>query len=308
MTGVYLNDSEQAVLDQLDYIYEALYRRGIRRYMDFKTGIVGIKRGISWQSLKEELSIKPRKGISPKNISKEQVRRLAKYLEKVGLVKIKSTSKRLVFECILALSHRSVQNKPDTIPDTFYHKKYQKADRSNVYKNTMKSISSSDLKEIPDTLNLYLEPKPDTIPDTPLYKDIYISTNVDILSDFEIKKVFEECFWKPYPQGHRVKKKQSYEKYKRKKYYLSPMKETIMNDIALRKEKHRSWIDGFVPHPTTYLNGERWNDEIQSKENLNGNNRKINGSKGASIARVLESCFESSTIDEPNKANFAKVG
>lgn len=39
----------------------------------------------------------------------------------------------------------------------------------------------------------------------------------------------------------------------------------ILEDIQNRKEKDVQWISGFIPHPTTYLNQERWNDEITSK-------------------------------------------
>lgn len=35
----------------------------------------------------------------------------------------------------------------------------------------------------------------------------------------------------------------------------------ILKDIQFRKESDQ-WKKGFIPHPTTYLNGERWNDEI----------------------------------------------
>jgi hypothetical protein len=311
MTSVNLNDQEQRVLDQLDYIYEALYRRGIRRYMDFQTGIVGIKRGISWESLKEELFVEPRIGVKPKKISKEQVRRLAKHLERAGLIKIKSSSTKLVFDCLLATSDKSVQNKADTKADTLNLKFYQKADIPYDVKKPVKSSVLDGLNKIADTSTYKNNTKANTKADTPPNNNIYISTNVDILSDLQIKKLFEEYFWQPYPQGHRVKKKHAYEKYKRKKYYLSPMKEKIRDDILLRKENHRPWIDGFVPHPTTYLNGERWNDEIQ-KEILNV--RKVNGNhRGDSITRVLNSCFDSiatdvDSKDENNPNKIAKVG
>jgi hypothetical protein len=289
MTGVYLNDGEQKVLDQLDYIYEALYRRGIRRYMDFKTGIVGIKRGVSWQSLKEELFVEAKQGSKSKVPSRETVRRIAKQLEKAGLIKIKSRSRKLIIECLLALAHRPVQKNPDRMSDTSTLKNNEKSDISKHFKKTLDNGYSKNLLKKSDTSNKKNDPKPEAMSDTPLYKDIYISTNVDILSDLKIKNIFEEYFWQPYPQGHRVKKKQAYEKYKRKKYYLSPHKEKIRDDILHRQKKHSPWLEGYVPHPTTYLNGERWNDEIQ-EEKLNA--RKLNGSKrGDSITRVLESCF-----------------
>lgn len=308
MAGVYLNEAEQKVLDQLDYIYEALYRRGIRRYMDYQTGLVGVKRGISWQSLKEELYIEPRKGIAKKNISKDQVRRLAKTLERVGLVRIKSGPKRLIFECLLATSDKSVQNKPATIPATLTQKNASKAATLNLFEpieNKGFGIVKNK-KAATSTHPKYKIPAID--PATPP-SNIYISTNVDILSDFEIKKIFEEDFWKIYPQGYRVKKKQAFDIYKRKKFYASPKRETIRDDVTLRKQKHRSWLDGYVPHPTTYLNGERWEDEIQELT-INGSHRKPSAREN--IQRVINSCFEDaeSTIEEIefSKTNITKMG
>lgn len=39
----------------------------------------------------------------------------------------------------------------------------------------------------------------------------------------------------------------------------------ILADIPKRVQEDRSWKAGYVPHPTTYLNGERWNDAIQTE-------------------------------------------
>ena len=38
---------------------------------------------------------------------------------------------------------------------------------------------------------------------------------------------------------------------------------TIMHDMANRKQNDRQWVEGFAPHPATYLNGARWTDEIE---------------------------------------------
>lgn len=36
----------------------------------------------------------------------------------------------------------------------------------------------------------------------------------------------------------------------------------IIADVKRRKLKHKRWLDGFIPHPATYLRGERWGDAI----------------------------------------------
>ena len=38
--------------------------------------------------------------------------------------------------------------------------------------------------------------------------------------------------------------------------------ELLRMDIGNRLENDAQWIEGYIPHAATYLNGERWNDEI----------------------------------------------
>lgn len=65
-------------------------------------------------------------------------------------------------------------------------------------------------------------------------------------------------FWSTYPRHENAKR--SAEIWKRKR--LDAKADVIIADVARRKTQHRPWLDGFIPHATTYLNGERWNDEI----------------------------------------------
>lgn len=75
------------------------------------------------------------------------------------------------------------------------------------------------------------------------------------------KKGHFDLFWSTYPT--KVKKKQSLEIWKRKN--LDKLADQIIADVSKRMLEDRSWLDGYIPHPTTYLNGERWQDE--SKQN-----------------------------------------
>ena len=68
---------------------------------------------------------------------------------------------------------------------------------------------------------------------------------------------FEE-WWKCYPK--KVKKADAMKKWKVKK--LDAKADTLIADVANRIANDSQWAGGFIPHPTTYLNGERWNDEI----------------------------------------------
>ncbi|MFO2972856.1 hypothetical protein SCO12_15665 [Legionella pneumophila serogroup 10] len=50
-----INENELGRLCGLPHIQQLTYLRGIRPYMDIKTGIAGIKRRISHQSISEQL-------------------------------------------------------------------------------------------------------------------------------------------------------------------------------------------------------------------------------------------------------------
>lgn len=90
-------------------------------------------------------------------------------------------------------------------------------------------------------------------------KDSFKDNKEDIYcaSDDARDKSFEE-FWKAYPvKKNKVRAKKIWEKIKHETIVL------IMADIAIRKEKDYQWKNAqYIPHPTTYLNGERWNDEL----------------------------------------------
>ena len=36
----------------------------------------------------------------------------------------------------------------------------------------------------------------------------------------------------------------------------------LINDVVLRTANDAQWLAGYIPHASTYLNGERWNDEM----------------------------------------------
>lgn len=124
--------------------------------MDYQTGIVGIKRRISYQSIREMMFVQTRKGVEKERCeppSKPKIQRAIKHLEKIGLIDQIKDKDHLVFHCILAKQDNSVQNIPDTKPIHYFD---TKAD-------TVKFSKNSD--RMPPLSNLTL--KPDTIPDTP---------------------------------------------------------------------------------------------------------------------------------------------
>lgn len=70
-----------------------------------------------------------------------------------------------------------------------------------------------------------------------------------------------EDFWDEYPQ--RENKKNAETIWGRIDHKMHSL---IIEDIKKRKVTHGSWLRGYIPSPTTYLNGERWKDDIISEK------------------------------------------
>lgn len=68
-----------------------------------------------------------------------------------------------------------------------------------------------------------------------------------------------EQFWNEYPR--KENKKKAKDKFLTLKTDLF---DTIMSAVALQKQMPK-WREGIIPHASTWLNGERWNDELDSK-------------------------------------------
>jgi hypothetical protein len=73
-----------------------------------------------------------------------------------------------------------------------------------------------------------------------------------------------EHFWERYPR--KVKKKKAEQIWNKQK--LDTKSEQILSNIKRRNETEWQGRDlQYIPHPTTYLNNEQWNDEILEKSN-----------------------------------------
>lgn len=68
-----------------------------------------------------------------------------------------------------------------------------------------------------------------------------------------------EQWWSLYPT--KVGKKPCREKWKRKK--LDEQADVLIAKLRQQVAEDARWLDGFAPNPETYLNQERWTDEIQ---------------------------------------------
>lgn len=83
-------------------------------------------------------------------------------------------------------------------------------------------------------------------------------------------------FWAAYPK--KVGRKACEKKWKARK--LDQKADVILADIAERLAKDHRWLDGYIPNPETYLNGDRWEDDILLESQRPGHK---NGSSSASI-------------------------
>ena len=77
-----------------------------------------------------------------------------------------------------------------------------------------------------------------------------------------------ERWWDEYPK--KVKKKTALDIWKRK----HPDADLLIADVRNRVANDSRWKGGFVPDPTTYLNGERWDDEVSTETRNEANNNR----------------------------------
>jgi len=70
---------------------------------------------------------------------------------------------------------------------------------------------------------------------------------------------FEE-WWLAYPK--KKKRQDTLKKWKSRK--LDSIADRLIEDVRLRLQT-RAWKEGYIPDPTTYINGSRWEDEVDTE-------------------------------------------
>ena len=113
---ILINENEFEAFEGLSHLAVMIYIKAIRPYMDYKTGITGWKRGISYQSIKEEVYVEPIAGRHTNKSgshTKSAIRNAIKELIKSGLLQLIPAGKKLVFSLVLAVSDNSDQNRND---------------------------------------------------------------------------------------------------------------------------------------------------------------------------------------------------
>lgn len=114
MPSFQINDEEREALRGLPMLAREIYVFALRPFMDFATGVVGERRGISWKSIAEELYVEPHQGIKGGEPSEKELRRALVWLQKVGLVGPNLAERRLIFELPKASRDQSVRKKVGT--------------------------------------------------------------------------------------------------------------------------------------------------------------------------------------------------
>ncbi|HCJ4394777.1 TPA: hypothetical protein ACHYN4_000353 [Legionella pneumophila] len=257
-----VNSEELAALYGLPHAQQLVYLRGIRPFMDVKTGLVGVKRRISLQSLAEELYIQPHQGVKAEKYSRAQVRRALSALERVGLISLQSEDLQLILKCNLASLGYFSQNKVVTNPS-------QKA----VTFCSAEPLENTGLYEGNSEIPVTAEPSK---ADTPLIKD---NNYIYLLRQFD-------HFWRLYPEKKsRERAFEIFQQINPDEQLLQTMLQALDSQIKAHhaKKAHGEWVPAWK-FPANWLLQKSWEDEVKieltqekrnEKRRTNTNNEAI---------------------------------
>ncbi len=94
-------------------------------------------------------------------------------------------------------------------------------------------------------------------------------------------------FWSIYPR--KANRKAAEKVWKSKK--LDNIYQRVADDVRMRAGKHKPWLEGFIPHASTYLNGERWEDDIEEVK-PGGNNATHTNTRKQELERIKNERYE----------------
>ena len=234
-----INGDELMALGGLPHLQQLVYLRGVRPYMDVKTGIVGIKRRISYQSIAEQLYIESHQGIKSCSFTKTQIRRALSTLERVGLITMQSKEFQLILKCDLATQGYSIQNKVIT-------NLTQQADTNPAQKHPVQSS----LVEVMHTKHDIPQPSK---ADTPL-KNSYLYF------------LFEK-FWESYPQKKSKQKAQAvFEQLNPDPNLFAVIMQNLEEQInhAALMNAHGQWVPAWK-YPENWLANRCWEEALSTE-------------------------------------------
>ncbi len=275
-----INDDELGAICGLSHIQQLSYLRGIRPYMDVKTGLAGIKRRISYQSIAEQLYVEPHQGIKVQRLSRDQVRRAVSGLVRSGAITVQSEGLHLILKCELATRAYSVQNKAATNPP-------------------QKAAINIDEKSLLDTTRLGVESRKGNTVETlkaatPLKEENYIY----LLSQFE-------KFWSCYPEKKsRNNALQTFQAINPEPSLFNKIMQAVEAQIQHRETKQASglWVPPWK-FPANWLTQRCWEDEINLNltQEISHANHQRSPSNQQSVDPFWDSCKDG--IDDTPETN-----
>lgn len=256
------NDDEDRALRKVTWMARLVYLQGIRRKMDFETGIAGRVAMITYQSLTEMLDCTEHTTSPDPRPTKRMLQRAFESLERAGLVEwIKPSAsvqqRGIVFRCLLADAHQSAQKQ--AVP-----KRYPSGTQQAVPSEASIHAGLFDGSGTQPSTESYGVAVP------PQKSGIQEEENMCAGAHSPQPRAarFDE-FWNAWPKYQRKKdKKKTRDVWQRKQ--LDSKADIIIANVRERAERDPNWLDGFDPMPTTYLNGEQWDEEIPERRKVNG--------------------------------------
>lgn len=186
------------------------------------------------------------------NMTEQNIRTIVRFLEKSENLTIKSTNKFSIISIVNWDRYQSNENvnqpsnQQTTNQQLTTNKKEKKYKKENIYdQNSLIDSVSSEISQPTSTSN-----KPN--PECSAKKKPNLSEQLSI--SFGL-------FWTEYPR--KISKKSAESAWKR----INPQNGTVEKIISALKEQKKTeqWQKNngqFIPHPSTWLNQERWKDEI----------------------------------------------
>ncbi len=118
--------------------------------------------------------------------------------------------------------------------------------------------------------------------------------NTPLFTDVNAMAIFDQ-FWEAYPRKQNKKKAQKVWGNKK----LDKKLDFIVSDIEKRKLSDHQWKDKqYIPLATTYLNGERWEDEIISEQSQPKTKQGNSGYQKQEIKSTVKD-FQPTAPEEP---------
>ncbi|MGM9453728.1 Vir protein [Legionella bozemanae] len=233
MDFLFVTTYELDALSEIPLMQRVVYLMGIRPYMDRKTFIVGIKRKISYQSLRETLYVAPIKGVKTGCPSHQQMKRVIKSLARQGIIEIRSTTKNLIVKCLLANPYEPVEieneSQPEKSPSTQVEQKHPAPPKNLKSMKTGKPgyLPKSDFKAQPSS-NL---------------KDLY--------------QKFEQ-FWQVYPlPSYKNEAWKQFQQIDPDDRLFAQIMDGLQEQLTKVNQSRASW-----PYPASWLDQKSWRNNI----------------------------------------------